>query len=458
MNLKLNDKLRRKLLWLFFIAIIVGGGIALLWLNNHREKAKLDVFARISPEADVGVINLLEVARLMRTDKNLFFPDSIRKASLARFITSPLKMGVDVTVNPVWFSSSMDSSFQIASKINNLSKFKTWIGQGPATEMTLLVDDKNGYQLYSFQEKDYSIALNSEWALFISNKSRATAIANSFYVVEDKDNCAMPLTTSDGALFSLRFASTYKTKIGGIVPVSVAGTLDFQLNDSFCSFKSREFDKSAATVNHLRTVISENSAAINGLEILRDIWMINSKDQINLAGDWQVVWSGVNVKNLEYTSFDFDVNFNRVELKRTKKEYFPNLHITYNPIDSIAGKKWMNHLVSHDIIKGDSAQIGSFWYSFVQSGENFMIGEENNNIRNVKFSTSFYQHIPSLKHDFEQIGIPMIQGHPLMLNNMKSVSMYNEMNQLHITMEMSDENPYHILALISHLFGRVNLQ
>ena len=386
---------------------------------------------------------------MFKTDKTLFYKDSISSKGLLSFVKSPFEMGLDLSINPIVFKRREESSFQIAFSLNNSTKFRSWLVDGPGSKWAFTSRDMNGFELFEFRDRAYIFAIAEGALLFTNDTVKPEKIAIDFFDnTHSTGNQAF--TPAANAVVSVRFNSPYSTYISGFTPITVQGQIDVFVNDTVLFINSPQFIPSKSLNSGFTQYLDDTSIRSHVLSPLADFWHLNDSNLVCLKGIWSLDWHGTAVRKLEYISYDFDDFFNRIEVRKSVDEYYPNIQASFRPFSTEGGWKWHQHLKKHGLMRNDSIKIGTFWYPFIQNRETFYFGRGPDSTLQEKIIATANIHFPTLKADFKQIGIPFPIGDSTMAHSLEKLYMANEMSQLQLELSCKPNNPYHILAFPLH--------
>jgi len=449
----LPGKRKKRIASIAILTIIIAVISVFLWFRNHRKEVSQDLFLQLPNDADIAVVDLMALNKLLKTDKTLFYKDSTSSKGLMSFVESPLEMGLDLSINPIAFKRREVTSFQIAFALNNSSAFKSWLVDGPGAKWTYSVNNMGGFEIFKFNEKPYCFAFDQNSLLFISDTTFSDDIATDFFTGTHGEIPINSFTPAENAIVSIRFHSTYSIQIGGFMPLNLDGQVDVYLDDSTLLLQTPQYQAAKHSFTTFSQTLNEESVQSKALAPLRDFWHLTDKDAACLRGNWKLDWHGSATRSLDYISYDFDDFFNRIEVRKTVEEHYPDIGGAFHPKNIDGGLKWFNHLKKHGLIRNDSVKIGTFWYPFLQNEEIFYFGRRPDTTVQENIFASTYIHFSSLILDFEQIGIPFPIGDTTIANSLNELYMSNEMKQLQLELSCKANNPHHILAFTLHFIN-----
>lgn len=445
--------------WLFFtllvIALLAGGFF--LWLTSHRLNNKEAILQRIPADASIAMINLEVLDRILDSPKKLFPPEG-DTASLIRFIRSSGQLGLDLTVNPIWYKEAEQPGFQLVFKLMHPAKFKKWLFEGPVKSWGGKISRVGSLNTCSFDQRPVLLLFNKDFVVFVPN-AEALPHAKAFFANEQitaAGKVIIPafefLSTADLAVLKL---NPLHLKNDWLPVAPLNKLLGLRVSDTTLNLYSVNPEKEEFEKNILAFQLVSHHRPAKLVNILRNLWNLEAENDHLFDGKWSIEWFGNQSREVEFISYAFDDEFNRKEIRKVKTEFIPDLGIRFNAVNAEQLNRLENLLEKKGFASASTLKIGPFGFPTSRNENIFEIGSSSKAVDPDIFSGNFLRtnlQLNPLLRDLEQLGLSLPENLARQLKYLKFISIVQNGASAKLFIQISGASELHILMWISEHF------
>ena len=410
--------------------------IGYFWLRQHRNSAQEIIFHHIPADAVQLVLNLSALDDVLKSDKLLRVHDDDTIQHLSDFITSPLKMGIDVSVAPVGFMDPTDTSFHLVLHLLQPDRFIHWIETGPGSVLALQHDTLESVSRFTFSGSSTAFSIQDQ-LLLISMDQRVEGVRR-FFEPKPTNNPVKQVESGD-------LVTVY-------VPRSIfhlpADTFHLRVSDSMFSF-SNDITVEPITINNLVVDWNTHHPVGHHLSaVLGELWNIKSTHHSWLGGHWRAEITGVESYTVDYITYGFDDDFNRVEQRQQTTHFKPVLNLNYHPDSPEQFEQLVDHLSSNEFLQAQSLKIGPYSFDFMSDTNRFQVGTSNINTTYTYSNLELNVNFLVLKQWLDELELPKMTLDSSGINHLKYLQVLADDTTLRVDIQNDAQSPYHVLGII----------
>ncbi|MBI1305223.1 MAG: hypothetical protein GC181_01265 [Bacteroidetes bacterium] len=434
---------KKKLLFASVFIVLIAF-VGYWWIRHHRQVATHDLLSGINPDIPVGYISWQNLKKLSETRKQLRIEGDSSEPAMLKYFRNPVSTGIDVTVNPVIFLPDGFNYFCVAVKIFSTEKFVRKLDSIPKGIKSI----QPNFTGYQFPELGFHIAFDNENAVFCSSTDTSWQTESFYFSYSNKDNPATIPEQDAMSFVRIHFPDmVYYSNPVSSGKISFNGVYNFVISDtSLAIFKEGE---SLATETYDGVLSYSSRCAFQNryMKTLNELWKIDAKDSLWKHSSWLIEWFGTEGRKHEFVSYEFDDDFNRIEMRKTITEQVPSIFASIGFPDSVSCSKLKTHLIGAGVFRRDSILIGPYKYPVKWESSQLQIGRTSIKIDSEPERISI--NFKSLNKTFDKLQMLIPEKDTLLFRHLSLLDFRQDhTGDFRLYIASSDLSPYHVLPLI----------
>lgn len=444
------------------LVLAIGGGLWYYKLTKSARKVEQSILDRCPTDSSytIAQIHIKEVVKLFAGSNPPLL--SVNKDStLWSLVKNPLATGINILVDPVYFSNEKDQ-FYLAFSISDTSSFKAYV-QREFSKLYILkslkTNELNGWRMERDSQSMSFYFDQSGLGLFTSKATLSDSVVTSFFKRNETIAFKSNFKANTNALVSILPGSNVLSSISRQFWPNCNQMLYLFATESTLELTSNAMAKSTlgyqqdSTIHALLHIKVDGNGKWKGSRLNEFNALFFRVPPVNMEamyGVYTLVNQGVTKQSKVFISYDYNDDFEKVERRKTTYFFQPMLSLCFDPkkntYSEMLDSCWKKNLFTKD----DFYHFGDFFFPFFKADKKYFLGTLPAN--SVKFEKNqvllFVRPRPCFR-DLSLMNIDLPEARLVVFKKLNIMSLAKSSKGYNLMIEKADDEQAHVLGILA---------